>query len=257
MERPIGSASDILRGNDKNLRNVFPRDMRLSSQTMETTVTLGYGPVEFEIHALKDDDYKEEVLEILEFIDENEDKFSTIGIDMKSPEIEDSKTEETSLEVFTERDEEKEEKENDENEASTEREEQGPLGEIANRLKVRISRLEEFVYIDEKKESYPVIYPEEVGELGERKVDKQRVASLILLYLWHDFYDQERIKSTELKDALELSDISSDGMGNMYQGEGDRYFDRRGRGPSATVRLTPPGKRQARKHLKNLLDHSE
>ena len=213
---------------------------------METTARLEYGILEVEIHALDADDYQKEILDLIQFIEENKDALEDLGGVSEPSEMEYSGSEEMSLEEFG-LDEEKQTEE-EENETS------GPLGEIASRLRVPESKLEEFIYIDPDRDDFPVLYPEEVGNIGERKTDRQRVASLILLYIWHEYYDETRVKSSSLKDALELSDVSSSGMGNMDQGEGDRYFDRRGRGPSATVSLTPPGKREARKVLKRLME---
>jgi hypothetical protein len=212
---------------------------------MEKTARLEYGPLEVEIHALDGEDYQNEVLDIIRFIEENKDSLEDLDDGSDTTEMDNSGNTETSLEEFTEEGEE----EKDESEEPS-----GPLGAIASRLRTPESRLEDFIYVDPDGDDFPVLYLDEVGEVGERKTDKQRVGSLILLYIWHECYDVSRVKSSSLKDALELSNVSSEGMGNMYQGDGDRYFDRRGRGPSATVSLTPPGKRQARKVLKNLLE---
>ncbi len=215
---------------------------------METTAKLEYGPLEVEIHALNDEGYQEEVLDLIQFIEDNQESLEGLVRDDDPSEMGPSKSEVTSLEEFTPNGGEEEE------ESETE---PGPLSEIASNLRVPEFKLEEFLYVDPVEDDFPVIYVDEIGNIGQRKTDKQRVASLILLYLWHECYDADRVKSTSLKDALELSNISSSGMGNMYQGDGDRYFDRKGRGPSATVRLTPPGKRQARKVLRRLVQDEE
>ncbi|REA05535.1 hypothetical protein DEQ92_04450 [Haloferax sp. Atlit-6N] len=205
---------------------------------METTVTFEYGPMTVEIHALNDEDYQEEVLDLMQFIENNQDQFNEFGVDQVSPEIESDKTESTSLESFAQ------------NGVEEENTEPGPLHSIASQLHVSESQLERFLHVNPDDDEMPVLYSEELGKIGKRQTDRQRVASLILLYVWHECYEANRVKSSKLKDALELSSISSSGMANMYQGEGDRYFNRAGRGPSATVKLTPPGKRQARKILR-------
>lgn len=212
---------------------------------MDTTVNLEYGPLEVEVHALEDENYKREILDLIEFIEDNRESLDELGGDSGPTEIPESKSETMSLGEFTA---------DEEGDEEGSEEESGPLGPIASRLRVPMSKLENFIYVDPGTDDFPVLYLEEVGEIGEKKTDRQRIASLILLYVWHECYDESRVKSSSLKDALELSNVSSSGMGNMYQGDGDRYFDRRGRGPSATVSLTPPGKRQARKVLKRLLE---
>jgi hypothetical protein len=213
---------------------------------METTITLEHGPMKVEIHALNDENYQEEVLDLIQFIEENQERFEELGMGTETSEMTKSRSEETSLEQFTKN-------ESEEDQEEVEEEETGPLSSIASELRVSANELRKFLHSEPEEEDFPVLYVDELGEIGERKTDRQRVASLVLLYVWHECYDIDRVKSTDLKDALELSNISATGMGNMYQGEGDRYFDRAGRGPSATVRLTPPGKRQARKVLRQFV----
>lgn len=213
---------------------------------METTVKLEYGAMEVEIHSFDGEDYQKEVLDLIQFIEDNQELLEELGGLGEPAEMDQSKIEGTSLEEFTE----------NENDEETEQE-SGPFSEIASKLRVSESDLERCFDVDLDGEEPPVLYLDEVRSIGERKTDRQRVASLALLFLWHKFYNTDRVKSSALKDALELSNVSSTGMGNMYQGEGDRYFDRRGRGPSATVGLTPPGKRQARKVLKRFVQSEE
>lgn len=219
---------------------------------METTTKLEYGPLEVEIHAFDGEDYQKEVLDLIQFIEENQDSLDELESISESAGMDQSKPEMMSLEEFGEI---------NQNEpdvvAAEEEEESGPLADIASELRVSEHELEDFIYVAPDEDDFPVLYTEEIGDFGDRKTDRQRISSLILLYVWHECYDTERVKSSSLKDALELSDISSSGMGNMYQGEGDRYFDRRGRGPSATVSLTPPGKRQARKLLRRFIENDQ
>jgi len=219
---------------------------------METTAKLEYGVLEVEIHAFDDEDYQKEVLDLIQFIEDNQESLDELGGISDSAEIDQSKSEVVSLEEFGE---------NDQTEtdldAADQEDETGPLADIASELRIPEHKLEDFIYVDPQEDDFPVLYIDEMGNIGERKTDRQRISSLILLYVWHECYEVERIKSSSLKDALELSDVSSSGMGNMYQGEGDRYFDRRGRGPSATVSLTPPGKRQARKILKRFAENDK
>jgi hypothetical protein len=213
---------------------------------MDTTVTFEYGPISVEIHAYEGESYQDEVLDLLQFIEQNQDRFDELEASSKSPEIHPEKTETASLQEFATEDQEGENTE----------EENSPLKSIASELHVDIYDLETFLYANPKDDEPPILYIDELDELGDKQADRQRIASLILLYTWHDCYGEERVRSSALKNALELSNISSSGMANMYQGEGDRYFDRRGRGPTATVKLTPPGKRQARKEIKKFAEEA-
>ncbi|EMA40807.1 hypothetical protein [Halococcus hamelinensis] len=212
---------------------------------MKTNVKLEYGSATFEIQALEDDNYKDEVLEMLEFIGEHEDQFEILGEMKSAPKMADSGAEDKSLDEFLPSQTKNEEEENAESD---------PLYPIASRIKVPVSELNTFLHVEPEEDSPPFVYTEDLDIDARRQVDKQRIVSLIILYLWDECYGYDRMKSTQLKDSLEFSDTSSSGMANMYQGKGDRYFDRRGRGPSATVGLTPPGKRQARKELTQIVN---
>lgn len=212
---------------------------------METTVKFKYGPLQVEIFAQDDDNYQDEILDLLKFIENNQDRFEELGMN-PTPGVYQSKTESVSLDEF-------DETEDGEVEDGVE-EDESPFSEIASELRLSPELLEEFLHVDDDREDVPVLYVDKLGELGERQTDRQRVASLVLLYLWHEYYGEDRVKSTALKNALELSDVSSSGMANMYQGDGDRFFNRRGRGPTATVRLTPPGKREALSVLKRMAE---
>jgi len=209
---------------------------------MRTTVTIQYGGLEFEIEDPENGDYQENVMDVVDFIENNQERFEEVGIGAGKPNIAPEKIEAPALES-------PEQNEDSDEEYSSE----SIFEEVSSQLRVPASELENFLYVDSEGEEPPTIYTEEIGELGEKQADRQRVASLILLYLWHECYGEDRIKSSVLKDALALSDISSSGMANMYQGEGDRYFDRRGRGPTATVKLTAPGKREAKKQIKKFV----
>ncbi|WP_092635337.1 hypothetical protein [Haloplanus vescus] len=215
---------------------------------METTVTFEYGPLTVEIHARDDENYQDEILDLLRFLENHQEQFEEIGVESEVAEMKSDKTGTVSLDQF---------EDGERNEEDEEEPDSTALGSIASELQLSVTNLKDFLYVDSDGDDFPVIYVDEFEDIGERQTDRQRVASLILLYLWHECYDKDRVKSGVLKDALELSNVSSSGMANMYQGEGDRYFDRRGRGPTATVALTPPGKRQARKVLRRLANEKK
>ena len=213
---------------------------------METTVTFEYGPLTVEIHAREDENYQDEILDLMRFLENHQEQFEEIGVESGTAGIHPDKTEMVSLDQF----ESEEPQEEDESEVGA-----GLLDPIASELHISVAELREFLHVDPDNDDFPVMYVDELGDIGKKQTDRQRVVSLVLLYLWHECYDEDRVKSSALKDALELSNVSSSGMANMYQGDGDRYFDRRGRGPTATVALTPPGKRQARKVIRRLVDN--
>lgn len=211
------------------------------SQDMEFKATLKRGPVEFEIWGDEGNEVRDELKETIEYLETNLDQFENRNQSKYSAKIQnhgDGVNEET----------------DESNLNSVEEEGEGDrLQQIANKVRIPVEELERVFLVDEDEEM-PTLFLEDMGILGDRKTDRQRRASLILLYLWHVCYGEERVKSSDLKDALQISGISDGSMGNMYQGKGDSYFDRAGRGPSATVALTPPGKRHARRAIQELFE---
>jgi len=64
----------------------------------------------------------------------------------------------------------------------------------------------------------------------------------MLLAVWNDCYEEDRIRSLTLKDALELSGIDPSNMFNVYDLDDVKStFDKSGMGQSATIGLTRPG----------------
>lgn len=214
---------------------------------MKRTFTIQYGSYETRLLAEDNDDWKAEVLDQLSFINENEDSFEILRVG--SEELNPKVSEITNP--------------NQAHSGSEDGNQQtgpgysthgGPLEPLAKELRVAESELDEVLYVDTEGDDNPLLLIEDTDLLSSKKTDRQRNASLILLLVWEKLYGQERTLSSDLKEALNLSGVSESNMGNMYQGAGDRYFSRTGRGASASVALTPPGRRAAQKKLKELLN---
>lgn len=225
----------------------MPGGVNIPGRTMKLKAELDYGALQVEIWTEEGEDHQKHLRELLEFIGENKELLKNIGAAEPETAIQQYENEMASEEPPSEG---TEPEEPTAGEAADD-----SLAAIASKLRdVAVEDLQEVIMIDNNEEM-PLLYLEDTNLLGEKKTDRQRNASLILLYLWKKQFEVERVKSSKLKDALNYSNISESAMANMYQGEGNRYFDRGGRGPSATVALTPPGERQARKSLKNLVDN--
>ncbi|NLV08192.1 hypothetical protein GOC83_18885 [Haloarcula rubripromontorii] len=227
---------------------------------MDIHVTLRHGPLEVDIDADSDDEYQSELLNLLEFLEEYEERFSDL-----EPEPDESETDEsgeseegqasmdafTGGEVLSEQD-----QVSNEGDSSVANGDEDTIETVAKKANASPEQLREFIDIDPEREEPPFIVPE-TGEFADTKTRRQFIGSLILLAVWDDCYEEDRMKSSTLKDALEFSDIDSDSMYNMYDlADAESAFDKSGMGRNATVGLTRPGKREAYKTLRELL-HSE
>lgn len=207
---------------------------------MEITVNLQYGPLDVEVHADGDEDYKSELLELLDLIKEHNDLLGEVHSnhgDKQGSEQVEERPEATLTQDW--------------HSGGDGSEELEPLADF---VRLPPEALSTIFDIDPMGEEVPVLQLEDVEKLGGKQRDKQRNASLMLLIAWEVCYDEDKVASSDLKDALGFSGIPDENMYNMYQDEGDRYFDRGGRGPTATVALTGPGKREARKVIKKIVE---
>lgn len=205
---------------------------------MEATAEIDYGKVKIEISGGGPEEVRRSVIETIEYMGDNREFIKTVDSGVRRSNLSSPKTEYE--------DESGDGGEMDDLSANT------TLSPIADRLDLPASTLEQHLIVEDGR--LPSLYLPDAKLLGDQKTDRQRRASLILLYIWEECLGEDRMKSTDLKEALMLSDIDETKMSNMYQGEGDRYFDRGGRGPSATVALTGPGRRRAFKIIEELMD---
>jgi hypothetical protein len=214
---------------------------------MKRTFTINYGSFEARLMAEEGDDWQDEVLETLSFIKSNEEAFDSLPLateasDPTVSEISDTNSTHGKADGGTPQT------------AASFNTYGGPLEPVAKELKISEKQLEEVIYTDIEGGDNPLLLTEDTSLLGDKQTDQQRNASLILLYVWEKCYGEDRVLSSDLKEALSLSGVKESNMGNMYQGAGDRYFSRKGRGASASVALTPPGRRTAQRELKDLFE---
>lgn len=221
---------------------------------MDIRLTLRKGPLEVEIEASDDDDYQAEILEILEFLDSNEDQLRELDAPNEEPDPEPEQASVTDWSNQTESAS-TEEQDTSDVEAGPDVVENGPAAEFASQLRVNPDRLVEVIDIDPNLEEEPFI-DADTAEFGETRIERQFHGALILLGTWQECYGVDRIASSDLKDALDISGIDSDSLYNMYQriDEVDSYLDTSGRGSSATVALTRPGLREAQNRIRELVE---
>lgn len=222
---------------------------------MDIHLTLRKGPLEVEIEATDEDNYQEEVLSILEFLESHEEEIRSAD----SP-VEDSEVEPSQASVTADWSEEAESSNSEEQEGTdatveTEIDESSPSSEFASQLNVNPDQLIEVLDIDPELEEPPFIATDTTG-FGESRQDRQLHGTLVLLGTWQECYGAERVSSSDLKDALDFSGINPDELSSMYHNidEADSFFDRSGRGRSATIALTRPGLREAQGRIRELVE---
>lgn len=221
---------------------------------MEITVTLDHGFLDAEFTAENREELEENLLGFVKFLQKNEDEFEEMeflgksvvadgqpSLGTESPEVESRSGDTKSV---------------TEQETETTSQEDHPLEPIARQTGVTIEKLDEIVYADPEGEETPQLLIEK-SKLGGNKAERQRHASYVLLLVSEDCYGQERMKTSELKTILSMGNISDNNLYNMWKGAGKGMFDPTGKGASATIALTGPGKRKALKFIKELAENEE
>jgi len=219
---------------------------------MDIHVSLKYGPLSVEIDANEEDDYQAEILDILEFVGEFDEQMEILNA---NPHIEESEEDDempskdqVSIDEF---DEPLDEPTQDESEGAVVNKE--VLGSLPKKLNASPRSIHKVVDIEPTSEGPPFVLAD-TDDFGDTKTKRQLTTSLMILAVWDECYEPDRMKSSLLKDALEYSGIDSSNMFNMYHLEDvDAYFDKRGRGGNTTIKLTRPGKREAHKKLRELI----
>lgn len=129
----------------------------------------------------------------------------------------------------------------------------GPLAALVRKTGKSVDELDELVYVDPDGEELPQVLADK-SVIGDSKAERQRNAAYMILAVWDECYGEERMKTSDFKDILTMSGISDNNLYNAWVGAGKGDFHSTGQGPSATVGLTGPGKRQALKVFQSLAD---
>lgn len=133
------------------------------------------------------------------------------------------------------------------------------LAEFAEKAQVAPSVLGDIIDVDSEEDELPYIV-EGASKLGDTKKERQLRATLVILAVRDACYDtdEDKILTSDLKDALEYSGIDSGSLSNMYSlDNAGRVFDRSGRGSTAKIGLSRPGQREARKVANQLVSSNE
>lgn len=222
---------------------------------MELTVTLNHGPINAEFTGEEREEIEENLLQFMEFLDENEEVFA--GVENPDSEENLEGTHELDPDYWEERQEEPVSTSgNDVPETDV------SYGSIPDRTGLDEEAIVQYFDIDPEGEEPPYLNfdIEVLGEEGNSRSEKQMRGSLILMTLWRECNGIESVRSPELKDALRISGIDDTNTSNMYQfndGEGDRYFRREGSGANTDISLTMPGKREGFDQIEQTVERLE
>lgn len=222
---------------------------------MDITLTINYGPLNAEFQGENQEELQNELIEFIDFIEENEDAFG--GSDFSIEQGDENGNPGLDADYWEDRQDTPDETTNDgeDNSGTT-------FGSIPNRTDSNEATLNTYFGIDPEGEEPPYLNfdVEALGESGTSRSEKQMRGSLILLTLWRECNDVEEARSPELKDALRISGIDDTNLSNMYQfndGEGDRYFRREGSGANTDISLTMPGEREGYDQIQRTLERLE
>lgn len=214
---------------------------------MELTVTFQHGPLDAEFTGENRAEIQQNLIEFVEFLEENSEHFE--GFEFSEAEDD---YEETVLDSdrWGEDDESKSETEGPSDDSH-------PLGPLARKANTTVESLDEIVYVDPNNEEEPQLMVDK-SLLGDNKTERQRAAAYVILYVWEDCYNEERMKTSKLMNILTMSGISDNDLFNAWKGPGQGNFNPKGSGSSATVGLTGPGKRRSLKIIQDLVvEYSE
>ena len=218
---------------------------------MEFTASVTHGPLSVEIVAEEGEDYQQEILNLLEFIEENEEHFNALNV--APPDIEETPTEgeqsDLSSEVWSNSESEKQpDKAADQTDEVSEPPVVEVLEPVARKTGISGDQLSEFLYADPKGEEPPELLIDDLEVFGNTKVEKQRSGALILLYLWKQCYGVEEVNSSKLKDALTGSGIEPSSLFNAY----NKHFKKSG-GNNRIISLSRSGELEAVEEIKGLV----
>jgi len=194
---------------------------------MEIVITFRDGPIEAEITANEEDDYDDVLESLSEFVEGYTPKTSesvnyNVG-SSDSTEVEEPQEDET---------------------------EQISTNDLSNLSELPEDKLYRFVKVGRVNDGDIDELPRIIGDtnvLGDSEEERLLNSSILIMTIFDDFHDIDTVKTSDLKQALADSGFDGDRFSHNIDGvdESEIYLNRRGRGPSATTEIRPPGKDEA------------
>lgn len=217
---------------------------------MQLTITLNHGPLDVEFNGDDREELQEELLGFSQFIEENSGIFD--GVEFSNGKSTDEEEPGIDSDYWEEKAENGGSSEGDSKTNGRDH----PLASLARQTGSSVDRLDEIIYVDPEGEEPPQLLIDK-SRLGSKKAERQRHAAYLLLLVWENCYEEERMKNSDLKRTLSIANISDNNLYNAWAGAGKGNFDPSGRGASATLGLTGPGEREALKLMKKLAEEDD
>lgn len=211
---------------------------------MDIHISFQDGPIKAEIDTTEEEDYHE----VLETLEEFLEDYDTGVASSLEPEQE------------MQQDHVEEQGETDSAEDIPEQEAQNPLIAESNVSESDFGRVIKTGRVEgEDIHEFPKIIGD-TAVLGDSQAKKLLNAAAVIMAVLEDIHGISKVKTTNLKDALDESGLPDGNFGNISRyDEADIYFNRRGQGQSATIEIRPPGKEDAYDLIRELIQayHSE
>lgn len=122
---------------------------------------------------------------------------------------------------------------------------------IVKDTNIQPEELKQVLHVDPEFEDPPTVLVDDPDETwGPNNKDKQLPATLIVLYIWEKAYGRDPVPSTEVRDALEVSDIDPSSLYNIYD---NTYIKQLG-SQNKELALTHKGKLEAKQEIRELTE---
>lgn len=220
---------------------------------MELHFSLRVGPLEAEITADSEEDYERELIQLMDFLQSQQNQLSEISL----PEVELSETNTpTTKQSSVDKSGDKETGQVDSREETdsevTPSVTSGPLSSLVRKVDLSQKEVREIVDVDPELEEPPLLLVES-DNLGDSTKDQQLIGTLLLLSVWSECYDESPVELSKVKDGLEHAGISTANFYRMYDHDGaQRYLRRSGERRGKKIRLTRVGDREAYERLEEI-----
>jgi hypothetical protein len=225
---------------------------------MDIEITYRDGPVQAEIRANEEEDYREVLDALSEFVDDYGGVTQTSVTANGEPE--DSENEHGGDATLAEFD----GGQADEIKSSGDEDAVSRDDDPDNRLLAETGLTEDELYrilkVGKVDDDEVDVFPRIIGEtdiLGDTIKERLLNGSTIILTVLSDYHGVDRVKTSNLKQALKDSGMKADSnFGNISTlREGEIYLNRRGSGNSATTEIRPPGRDKAYELVQKLAEN--
>lgn len=206
---------------------------------MDIQITFRDGPIEAEVSAAEDEAYSEVLDALAEFVED----YDAVGPGPQKPTGSHTDGGTVDAAPLTE---------------ETADSDTGESNSIFDEVDATDAELQRVLKTGRVEEEDVEEFPEIIGSnemLGTSVAEQLLNGSAIILTTLDEVHSISRVKTTNLKEALEESGLDSDNWPNMHQQENkDVYLNSRGTGASGTTAIREPGKEDAYGYIQALVD---